>query len=101
MIYCMRTRIFFSVNNKDYLLVPNFRIIEFQSHGISRTVTDFLFFLLVPNFRIIEFSFSHTEYHGKSRKTKFDNSIIRDVKNNRDKDSSVILRDSQIGRAHV
>ena len=43
MIYCMRTRIFFSVNNTDYLLVTNYRIIEFQSHGISRTVTDFLF----------------------------------------------------------
>ena len=39
----MRTRIFFPVNNTDYLLVTNYRIIEFQSHGISRTVTDFLF----------------------------------------------------------
>ena len=43
MIYCMRTRIFFSVNNTDYLLVTNYRIIEFQSHGVSRTVTDFFF----------------------------------------------------------
>ena len=44
-------------------LVPNYRIIEFlSSHGISRTVTDFLFFLLVTNFRIIEF-----QSHGISR----------------------------------
>ena len=70
----------FSVNNTDYLLVPNYRIIEFclhteyrgksriffffscpefsnyrilSSHGVSRTVTDFLFFLFLS--RIIEF----------------------------------------------
>ena len=71
----------FPVNNTDCLLVTNYRIIEFQSHGISRIVTDFLlcpelsnfvftrniadghgfsflsriFFFLVPNYRIIEF----------------------------------------------
>ena len=78
MIYCMRTRIFFPVNNKDYLLVPNYRIIEFQSHGISRIVTDFLFFFSCPELSrlvlgptdqrevIIEFCL-HTEYHGQSR----------------------------------
>ena len=58
MIYCMRTRIFFSVNNTDCLLVTNYRIIEFQSHGISRTVTDFLFFFSCPelsNYRILSF----------------------------------------------
>ena len=54
----MRTRIFFSVNNTDYLLVPNYRIIEFQSHGISRTVTDFLsriieFYLFVPRLSLV------------------------------------------------
>ena len=59
----MRTRIFFSVNNKDYLLVTNYRIIEFQSHGVSRTVTDFfLLSFLVPNYRIFEF-----QSHGISR----------------------------------
>ena len=103
----MRTRIFFSVNNTDYLLhtdshgffffVPNFRIIEFclhteyrgrsriffffscpelsnfrilSSHGISRTVTDFLFCHEFSFFlsRIIELSnFNHTEYRGQSR----------------------------------
>ena len=64
MIYCMRTRIFFPVNNTDYLLVPNYRILS--SHGISRTVTDFLFLFLS---RIIEFSnfCLHTEYRGRSR----------------------------------
>ena len=34
------------------------RIIEFQSHGISRTVTDFLFFFSCPelsNYRILSF----------------------------------------------
>ena len=72
----------------DLLFVPNYRIIEFQSHGISRTVTDFSFFS--PNFRIIEFlsshgisrtvtdflfffscpelsNFNHMEYRGRSR----------------------------------
>ena len=37
-------------------LVPNYRIIEFQSHGISRIVTDFLFFFSCPelsNYRIL------------------------------------------------
>ena len=62
----MRTRIFFPVNNTDFLSCPelsNYRILS--SHGISRTVTDFLFLFLS---RIIEFSnFNHTEYHGRSR----------------------------------
>ena len=52
----MRTRIFFPVNNTDYLLVPNYRILS--SHGISRTVTDFLFFFSCPelsNYRILSF----------------------------------------------
>ena len=71
----------------DFLFVPNYRIIEFlSSHGISRTVTDFLFFLFLS--RIIELSnfclhteyrrqsrifchelsnFNHTEYRGRSR----------------------------------
>ena len=75
----MRTRIFFSVNNTDYLLVTNYRIIEFlSSHGISRIVTDFLFFFSCPELSrlvlgptdqrevIIEFCL-HTEYHGQSR----------------------------------
>ena len=95
MIYCMRTRIFFSVNNTDYLLVPNFRIIEFQSHGISRTVTDFLFFFSCPEFSrlvlgptdqrevISELFLIITrriaEGHGRQ---KFDNSIIRDKEEN-------------------
>ena len=46
--YHGQSRIFFFS-----FLVPNFRIFEFQSHGISRTVTDFLsriieFYLFVP-----------------------------------------------------
>ena len=45
------TRIFF--------FVPNYRIIEFlSSHGISRTVTDFLFFFSChefSNYRILSF----------------------------------------------
>ena len=71
----------------DLLFVPNYRIIEFlsshgisrtvtdflfffscpelsnyrilSSHGVSRTVTDFLFSFLVPNYRIFEFLSSH------------------------------------------
>ena len=69
----MRTRIFFSVNNTDYLLVPNFRIIEFQSHGISRTVTDFLFchefsFFLSRIIELSNFVFTRniTDCHGFS-----------------------------------
>ena len=46
-------RIFEFCLHTDLLFVPNYRIIEFQSHGISRTVTDFLFFFLS---RIIELS---------------------------------------------
>ena len=63
MIYCMRTRIFFPVNNKDYLLVPNYRIIEFclhtEYHGLSRIfffVTNFLFSCHeLSNYRIFVF----------------------------------------------
>ena len=36
----------------DLLFVPNYRIIEFQSHGISRTVTDF-FPPELSNYRIL------------------------------------------------
>ena len=43
----------------EFLFVPNYRIIEFlSSHGISRTVTDFLFFFSCPelsNYRILSF----------------------------------------------
>ena len=55
--YRGQSRIFFFS-----FLVPNFLIIVFQSHGISRTVTDFLYFLLVTNYRIFEF-----QSHGISR----------------------------------
>ena len=54
MIYCMRTRIFFPVNNTDYLSCPelsNYRI------SITRNIADghgFSFFLFLS--RIIEFS---------------------------------------------
>ena len=62
----MRTRIFFSVNNTDFLSCP-----EFSNYRISitRNIADshgFSFTFLVPNFRIIEFCL-HTEYHGLSR----------------------------------
>ena len=77
MIYCMRTRIFFSVNNKDYLLVTNYRIIEFlSSHGVSRTVTGFFFtrniadshgFSFLSRIRELSNFCLHTEYHGLSR----------------------------------
>ena len=50
------------------------RIIEFQSHGISRTVTDFLFCHELENYRII-FTRRVAESHGRQ---KFENSIIRD-----------------------
>ena len=44
----------------DFLFVPNYRIIEFlSSHGISQTVTDFLFFFFscpeFSNYRILSF----------------------------------------------
>ena len=56
----------FCLLHSDFLFVPNFRIIEFlSSHGISRTVTDFLFCPELENYRII--SFNHTENHGRSR----------------------------------
>ena len=48
------TNIFFLSITRIFFLVPNYRIIEFQSHGVSRTVTDFLFLLFLS--RIIEFS---------------------------------------------
>ena len=47
-----------------FLFVPNYRIIEFlSSRGISRTVTDFLFFFSCPELS----NFNHTEYRGRSR----------------------------------
>ena len=47
-------------------------IIEFlSSHGISRTVTDFLFSFLVPNYRIIEFYLSCPETCPLSRDLSF------------------------------
>ena len=56
----------------DLLFVPNYRIIEFlSSHGISRTVTDFLFSFLVPNYRIIEFYLSCPETCPLSRDLSF------------------------------
>ena len=56
----------FPVNNKDYLLVPNYRIIEFlSSHGISRTVTDFLFCPELSNYRI-SITRNITDCHGFS-----------------------------------
>ena len=53
MIYCMRTRIFFSVNNTDFLFTRIVKVFLFtrniaDSHGFS-------FSFLVPNFRIFEF----------------------------------------------
>ena len=46
----------FSVNNTDYLLVTNYRIIEFCLHTEYRGLSRIFFFsFLVPNFRIIEF----------------------------------------------
>ena len=63
----MRTRIFFSVNNTDFLSCPelsNYRI------SITRSIADghgFSFSsFLVPNYRIFEFCL-HTEYRGRSR----------------------------------
>ena len=60
MIYCMKTRIFFSVNNTDFLScheLSNYRISITRniadSHGFS--FLSRIFFFLVPNYRIIEF----------------------------------------------
>ena len=70
MIYCMRTRIFFSVNNKDYLLVPNFRIIEFCLHteyrGRSRIFFSFFSCPELSNYRIFVFTRNITDSHGFS-----------------------------------
>ena len=89
MIYCMRTRIFFSVNNTDCLLVTNYRIIEFCLHTeyrgqsriflflsrifelsnfvFTRNIADshgfFFFFFSCPELS----NFNHTEYRGRSR----------------------------------
>ena len=66
MIYCMRTRIFFSVNNTDYLLVPNYRI------SITRNIADghgFSFFFSCPeleNYRIFVFTRNIADSHGFS-----------------------------------
>ena len=52
----------------DFLFVPNYRIFEFlSSHGISRTVTDFLFFFSCPelsNYRIFVFTRNIADSHG-------------------------------------
>ena len=55
-----------------FFLVPNYRIIEFQSHGISRTVTGFF---LVTNYRIIEFYLSCPETCPLSRIIEFLSSV--------------------------
>ena len=52
MIYCMRTRIFFSVNNTDYLF--------------TRIVTDFLLYPEFSNFRMFVFTRNITDSHGFS-----------------------------------
>ena len=61
------TNIFFLSITRIFFLVPNYRIFEFQSHGISRTVTDFSFFCHeLENYRIFVFTRNITDCHGFS-----------------------------------
>ena len=73
--YRGQSRIFFSS-----FLVPNFRIFEFlSSHGISRTVTDFLFFFSCPelsNYRIFVFTRNIADSHGFLSCPEFSNYIF-------------------------